>query len=246
VRQVVVYLLAVRESRSGFTLIELMIVVAIIGLLAALAIPNFIRFQARARQSEAKSNLKAVFTAQKAYYGDKQTYYDQCNIIGFEPEDNNRYTYDLDATVTSIEARSNPRGAMPLGGAPNAAFCPNGFPGYSEIEADEKWTGNAPAAYPMPPVPGGYSPNPGSAIAGVGGQGVVNGPVGPCCGGGQCEFAASAIGNVDNDTTLDQWVIASQGTIAAGLGPGVNCGGMGNTGTIAEGEPANTCNDAAF
>src|SRR5450755_3559137 len=81
------------QLARGFTLIELMIVVAIIGLLAALAIPNFIKFQAKARQSEAKSNLKAVYTAQKAYYGDKQTYYDVFSVIGFVPEMNNRYAY---------------------------------------------------------------------------------------------------------------------------------------------------------
>ncbi|RYZ36388.1 MAG: prepilin-type N-terminal cleavage/methylation domain-containing protein [Myxococcaceae bacterium] len=56
------------RKKGGFTLIELMIVVAIIGILAAIAIPNFIRFQAKSKQSEAKTNLKAIFTAQKAYF----------------------------------------------------------------------------------------------------------------------------------------------------------------------------------
>jgi type IV pilus assembly protein PilA len=85
--------------RKGFTLIELMIVVAIIGILAAIAIPNFIKFQARSKQSEVKSNLKAVFTAEKAYYQEKDTFSNYVGAIGFSPERGNRYTYDLGGTV---------------------------------------------------------------------------------------------------------------------------------------------------
>ena len=63
-------------KKRGFTLIELMIVVAIIGILAAIAIPNFLKFQARTRQSEAKANLKAIFTSMKAHYAEKTAYND--------------------------------------------------------------------------------------------------------------------------------------------------------------------------
>ncbi len=80
-------------KKKGFTLIELMIVVAIIGILAAIAIPNFVRFQARSKQSEAKTNLKALFTAQKSYYGEKDKYETDGSLIGFAPEQGNRYMY---------------------------------------------------------------------------------------------------------------------------------------------------------
>ena len=58
------------KRKSGFTLIELMIVVAIIGILAAIAIPNFLRFQLKAKTSEGKTNIAAIRTAQQSYYSE--------------------------------------------------------------------------------------------------------------------------------------------------------------------------------
>ena len=55
------------RANQGFTLIELMIVVAIIGILAAIAIPNFVAMQLRSKRSELPTNLDAIRTAEKAY-----------------------------------------------------------------------------------------------------------------------------------------------------------------------------------
>ncbi len=63
-----------RKSEKGFTLIELMIVVAIIGILAAIAIPNFIRFQLKSKSSEGKVNLAAIRTAEEGYMAEYGTY----------------------------------------------------------------------------------------------------------------------------------------------------------------------------
>ena len=82
-----------KTMKTGFTLIELMIVVAIIGLLAAIAIPNFIKLQARSKQAEAKTILKTAFTTERAYYQEKGTFSPSIVAIGFLPERGNRYKY---------------------------------------------------------------------------------------------------------------------------------------------------------
>lgn len=61
-------------NRRGFTLVELMIVVAIIGILAAVAIPNFMSFRLKAKTSEAKANLGAIRTVEVSFYAEWNWY----------------------------------------------------------------------------------------------------------------------------------------------------------------------------
>ncbi len=63
-----------RKKQHGFTLIELMIVVAIIAILAAIAIPNYLNYRYKARTSEAKSNVGAINTLQEAYASESNDY----------------------------------------------------------------------------------------------------------------------------------------------------------------------------
>lgn len=81
------------SRQDGFTLVELMVVVAIIGLLSAVAVPNFKKYQAKAKISEAKLQLSAIYTAEAAFFSDYNIYHNCLAYMGFDPgpEIYNRY-----------------------------------------------------------------------------------------------------------------------------------------------------------
>ncbi|KPL00835.1 MAG: hypothetical protein AMJ91_03140 [candidate division Zixibacteria bacterium SM23_73_3] len=103
------------RSQKGFTLIELMIVVVIIGILAALAIPRFMRATTKSKQSEAKNILKQIYAMERAYRQEYDAYWgngesasaaDQDGFarIGVDIMSTARYSYSIVAAANTFTA----------------------------------------------------------------------------------------------------------------------------------------------
>ncbi len=127
------------KNHKGFTLIELMIVVAIIGILAAIAIPNFLKFQLKARTSEGKTNIGTIRTVNEAFRAEWDWYAQTAaypaavaptaarnvwkvppatagafDLIGFEPAGDVYFVYGIVGAA--------PLGPGALGGAANNIY----------------------------------------------------------------------------------------------------------------------------
>ncbi len=96
-----------RKVQKGFTLIELMIVIAIIGILAAIAIPQFSAYRMRAFNAAAQSDVRNAATAEEAYFVDNQTYGSETDINATTSENvtlaasGNTTLYTITATHSS-------------------------------------------------------------------------------------------------------------------------------------------------
>lgn len=101
-----------RTSQSGFSLVELMVVVAIIGVLASIAVPAVNKYIAKARQSEAKTNLSSLYTSEKAFYAEYTAYDPRFAAVGYSPEGQLRYNVGFAA-------------GQPTAGASNGFNTPN-------------------------------------------------------------------------------------------------------------------------
>jgi type IV pilus assembly protein PilA len=200
-------------TARGFTLIELMVVVAILGVLAAIAIPNFLHFQAKTKQREAQTYLKGVFSAQKASFPGLHGYSTTIADIGFAPEWGNRYVYDLGALAPQISAQTQAACA-------NLADRHTGTPlpvvPECGVEADAVKFG---MQYSVATLMGATLWNAGpSMFVAVGSNPPLAG-VEPGVNGAQCpacDFAARAYSNIDNDLSADvQWVSSQIIEVAA-------------------------------
>lgn len=94
------------RRQNGFTLVELMVVVAIIGLLSSVAIPNFRKYQAKSKMSEAKLQLSAAYTAETAFFSDFNIYAGCLAYMGYQPnnEQASRYYavgFESTSTITT-------------------------------------------------------------------------------------------------------------------------------------------------
>ena len=88
------------------------------GVLAAIAIPNYIKFNSRAKQSECKATLKSLYLAQASYFAEKDDYGDTAEAVGFVTSGRTRYTYfggpELIVAPTDPQASQVTEGQLPI------------------------------------------------------------------------------------------------------------------------------------
>lgn len=117
------------KSQSGFSLIELMVVVGIIGVLAMLAIPRFQQFQAKARMAEARSMLTHLYTLEEAYHLDTNLYQNMPAYGRLATGTNNCSSRPAEAVTIGFEispcdqnSTTSPRFGYSVAGATRVAY----------------------------------------------------------------------------------------------------------------------------
>lgn len=167
-------------AMKGFTLMEMMVTIAIIGILSALSVPNFLRLQSRAKQAEVKTNLSALYTLEQAFFHETGRYSTFVREVGFAPERGNRYAYFLAASAV-LDSRT--------GTTPVTAISANGI----SVDTFRFTDGSAFVVntFSAPPCVSG------NFFTGITGTGPF-------------VFTAVAQGNIDDDATLDYWSISNR------------------------------------
>ncbi len=97
-----------RKYTTGVTLIELMIVIVVLGIIAAVAYPNYRDFAARAKRNEARAALLQISTNQERFYLNNQTYTTNLRALGFDvPDGNNIMTTETGSYQVIINPAAN-------------------------------------------------------------------------------------------------------------------------------------------
>lgn len=169
------------RNNNGFSLVELMVVVAIIGILAMIAVPNFQRFTAKSKQSEARSNLAALYQAQRAFQAEWQSFFADFRNIGYDPVGQLRYRHGFGAPGVALPGNYT---GLPLGAGGTAQqyntqiYCAGGGGGAGKC-----------SEITTPVAPQGLN----------GANTTTNTP--------EPQFTAEANGDIDGDTTVDRWTM---------------------------------------
>ena len=90
--------MALKKQLLGFTLIELMVVVSLIGILSAIAVPNYKKYSAKSRTAEAKLILSSVYTAETGAFNNYAAYVTCLTSIGFAVGDSSSLYYAVGFT----------------------------------------------------------------------------------------------------------------------------------------------------
>ena len=101
-----------KRFRRGFSLLEVMIVVVIIGILATLAYPSLEGYLQRSKQTEAKVGLSAVYNAQKIYFAINQTYADSLSNLDVQLETGGSSRYSITLTGSSSSFTATAKGNL--------------------------------------------------------------------------------------------------------------------------------------
>lgn len=107
--------LASRKTSSGFTLIEMLVVIILIGILSAIALPSFLSQAAKGRQVEAKNSIGALNRAQQAYRTENSSFATTIEQLGIGlPPETENYTYTIVADQATARVNAAAKDAQAL------------------------------------------------------------------------------------------------------------------------------------